>query len=175
MKINVVPTLRVATLWGLALLGFAGSAFAQTSSKEVPAETVTWTASTASKGVIKAGDRLKLTLEGSVAGGWHVYSLKQLPGGPTPLRVGIDANEIASVNGVASGSKPITIHDRAFNLDTQYYERSFTLTVPVRLAANASGRRHIPVNVRFQTCNGQICQPPKTVHLSVPVDIQANG
>jgi hypothetical protein len=28
------------------------------------------------------------------------------------------------------------------------------------------------VSVRFQTCNGRICQPPRTVHLSATVNLQ---
>ena len=39
----------------------------------------------------------------------------------------------------------------------------------------AAGPQQIPISVRFQTCNGHICQPPKTVKLSVPVTVRANG
>jgi hypothetical protein len=29
----------------------------------------------------------------------------------------------------------------------------------------------IPVSVRFQTCSDRECQPPRTVHLAVPIDV----
>jgi hypothetical protein len=64
------------------------------------------------------------------------------------------------------------VHDPAFNMDTPLYSNAFFATVPLKLAAHASaGKQSIPVTVRFQTCNGKICQPPKTIHLSAPITI----
>ena len=128
------------------------------------AETVTWAASV--KPEAKSGN-LTLTLHADVQKGWHVYALKQLPGGPTPLLVKVDPNDVASAGGEATGSTPTKIHDPDFNLDTEFYARAFSVSLPLRLAAHApKGQREIPVSVRFQTCNGQICQPPKLVHLA---------
>jgi hypothetical protein len=139
-------------------------------------ETVTWTVTTPSAKAVKPGSKLALTLHGAVQDGWHVYALKQLPEGPTPLRVTLDPSEVAAADGAPSGSAPTTIHDPAFDLDTQFYARAFTLTAPVRVGSHiAAGRQLIPVSVRYQTCNGRICQPPKTVHLSVPIDVRAAG
>jgi hypothetical protein len=79
----------------------------------------------------------------------------------------VDPNNVATAGGAAVASPPTKIHDPAFNLDTEFYARAFTVTLPLRLAARAArGQRQIPLSVRFQTCNGQICQPPKLVHLA---------
>lgn len=154
----------------LALLP-TGSALAQTDA--VQAETVSWTVASAQA---KQGGKFTITLHGAVAQGWHVYSLQQLPLGPNPLRVTIDSADIASADGAPSESKPTKTRDAAFGFETQYYDKAFTVTVPVRLAkALSSGAQAIPVSVRFQTCNGRICQPPKTVHLSAPVTVNAGG
>ena len=68
-------------------------------------------------------------------------------------------------------SAPTKFHDPAFDLETQFYTGQFTLTLPVRLKSQASASQQaIPVDVRFQTCNGRVCQPPKTVHLSAVVN-----
>ena len=154
-----------SVFWAFAslLLGFAGSgpAMAQDPAR---AETVAWSASVAPEA--KSGEAT-LNLRAKVQDGWHVYALKQLPGGPTPLLVKVDPNDIASAGGEAVGSKPTRIHDPDFNLDTEFYTRAFTVSLPLRLAAHGSkGQRQLPVSVRFQTCNGQICQPPKLVHLA---------
>jgi len=132
--------------------------------------TVSWSVQTAAA---KPGVPLKLILNGTVAQGWHVYALKQLAGGPTPLVVTLETNSAAVAAGAPAGSPAKTVHDPAFDLDTQFYADAFTLTVPVRLNAHLpAGSHQVPLSVRFQTCNGRICQPPHTVHLSATVDLQ---
>ena len=135
-------------------------------------DTVFWTA--AVNGPAKAGAAANVTLKAKVADGWHVYALNQVAGGPTPLRVSLETNAIATANGAAAGSPPLKRHDPSFDLDTELYSRAFDVTLPVRVATNApAGGQSIPVSVRFQTCNDRICQPPKTVHLAAPVTVRA--
>lgn len=152
------------------LLSSGGLALAQDAPRP---QTVTWSVA-APAGPAKAGGKLALVVQGDVLDGWHVYSLKQAPDGPTPLLVGLAANKVAKAGGAVTESKPDKLHDAAFGFDTQFFARSFTVTVPVRLNANLkAGPQAIPLNVRFQTCNGGTCQPPKTVHLSANIDVQA--
>ena len=151
-----------------AVLGFAllSASLAPAAGAQDPArsETVAWSASVAPEA--KAGNAT-LTLRAKVQDGWHVYALKQLPNGPTPLLVKVDPNDIATADGAPVGSPPTKTHDPDFNLDTEFYTRAFTVSLPLRLAGHAAqGQRQIPLSVRFQTCNGQICQPPKLVHLA---------
>lgn len=135
-------------------------------------ETVSWTVSAPTEDAIKPGSRLTLTLRGTIQDSWHLYSLKQAPDGPTPLLISLGANSVATAGGAVTGTAPTKRRDPAFGLNTQYYEHAFTLTVPVRLKPNLKpGQQAIPLNVRFQTCNGTVCQPPKTVRLSAPVNL----
>jgi hypothetical protein len=161
------------TIWlVLAGLPLPGAALAQT---PLP-ETVTWSVSAPSDAAVKPGSRVALTVHGTVLSGWHVYALKQNPLGPTPLRIALDANDAARADGAPTGSPPTKTHDAAFNLETRFYSDAFTLTVPVRLGSHLpAGQKSIPLRVQFQTCNGQICQPPKTVHLSAQINLQAGG
>jgi hypothetical protein len=161
------------TFLHLLALALSGTAVAQPAG--LP-ETVSWTVSVESGDAAKQGSKLALALHGTVVEGWHVYSLKQLPLGPNPIHVALDSNEIAVADGAPAESKPIKARDAAFGFETQYYDRAFTVTVPVRLSKGAvAGQHAIPVSVRFQTCNGQVCQPPKTVHLSAPVTVKTDG
>lgn len=157
-------SIYVATLCGA---GACGVSIAQ-----VTDPTVDWVASWKASTAVKPGGRGDLELSGVVQDGWHVYALTQLPGGPTALRVSIDENPIASLGGSPSGTPPESRHDPSFDLDTQFYTHSFAVLVPVALKPRVqAGRQLIPVSVRFQTCSARECQPPKTVHLSVPVDV----
>lgn len=158
-----MPSVRVVS--GLVLLLWSGAALAQ-EADPARAESVSWSAQASAK-----GDKATVTLNGTVQPGWHVYALKQAPEGPTPLLVTLDKTDTATASGAASGSPAIKFRDPAFGLDTQYYEKAFSVSLPVKLKPGAQA---VPVSVRFQTCNGRICQPPKTVHLSAPVN-QAGG
>ncbi|MGZ3280026.1 MAG: protein-disulfide reductase DsbD N-terminal domain-containing protein [Caulobacteraceae bacterium] len=172
-KAKLAEKLRALSMGaGLAALVLASAASAQPS---FGPDTVSWSASAPSQAV-KPGGRVKVTLRGVVQPGWHVYGLQQEPDGPNPLRVSLDASAIAASDGEPTGTAPIKQQDPSFNLETQYYERDFTVTAPVRIGAKTpAGPQQIPISVRFQTCNGHICQPPKTVRLSVPINIRANG
>lgn len=167
------PPWKLAALASGAGLSFLAVASATVAQPSLGADTVAWSAS-APVQAVKPGGRLKVTLHGAVKSGWHVYGLKQLPDGPTPLVVTLDPSSIATADGQPTASPPIKHQDPSFNLETQYYEQDFTVTAPVRIASRVSaGAQQIPLSVRFQTCNGGICQPPKTVRLSVPVTIRA--
>lgn len=164
----------VAAAIGSLSLGLAPQSASAQTTDPAAAETVCWTTSVQPDGPIKPESTLALTLHAQIRDGWHVYALKQLPGGPTPLRIAVDPNNVATASGKPAGSPATKIHDRSFDLDTQLYSHAFSATVPVRISSHpASGRQAIPVSVRFQTCNDRICQPPKTVHLSAFIDIPA--
>jgi hypothetical protein len=165
-----VPAIRA--FFALLFVAFPGFASAQ-SEDPARADTVSWSAQPAT--TAERSDRLNVIINGAVQPGWHVYALKQAPDGPTPLLVTLDANAVATADGVVAGSAATKLHDPAFGLDTQFYSSAFTLTVPVRLKPHLTDGPVIPLNVRYQTCNGRVCQPPRTVHLSVPVNPQAGG
>jgi hypothetical protein len=139
---------------------------------QAPPQVVEWKGAVASKAVMRAGTNIIIDLAADVQSGWHVYGLNQLAGGPTALRVTFDANEVAQIAGATSGTLPVKKHDAAFDLDTEIYDRSFALHVPVQINQHVtSSAKLIPVSVRFQACNDRVCLPPKTVHVPVQVEI----
>jgi len=152
------------------------SAYAQQAGKNVSdaSATVNWTVAPLSLGKSPREGRVTVVLHGAVKDGWHVYALKQPENGPTPLVVALEPNDFAKPAGGLQASPPVVTHDASFNLDLPYYAGAFTVSLPLRLRGKGQ-RFALPVSVRFQTCNGRICQPPKTVHLSVPVEIGAAG
>lgn len=142
---------------------------------QVAEPTVEWAASWDAETEVKPGTLGTLNLSGVVQDGWHVYALTQPPGGPTALRVSIEDNPVAGLAGSPSGTSPEHRHDPSFNLDTQFYTHSFAVHVPVALKPRVgAGRQLIPVSVRFQTCSARECQPPRTIHLSVPIDVRSD-
>ena len=150
-----------------AILGVSATAVAQT-----PADNVRWTIAVVSgRTAIKAGSDVTLDINGSIDDGWHVYGLKQLPGGPTSLRLILEANDTATAAGDPTESPPQTLHDSRFGLDTQFHTGTVTLHLPVHVTPAAAGNRTIPVGVRFQLCSEGECKPPRTVHLAAPIEV----
>jgi len=150
-----------------AIAGVSATAVAQ-----APPDNVHWTVAVASGAApVKAGSDVTVDVNGSIDDGWHVYGLKQLPGGPTSLRLTLEANDTATAAGDPSESPPQKIHDSRFGLDTQFHTGTVTLHLPVRVTAAAAGSRTIPVSVRFQLCSEGECKPPRTVHLSAPIEV----
>ncbi len=161
-----MPISKTAAAVAALVLGVAATASAQVG------ETVAWTAAPAL--TVKPGGRAVLSLRGVVKDGWHVYGLDQRPAGPTPLRVAVEASPVATAAGAVTASKPTRQHDPSFNLETQYYARDLTVSAPVRISAKAAaGPQQVPLTVRYQTCDGSFCQPPRTVRLNVPVNVKA--
>ena len=137
-----------------------------------PDEVVRWAASVTSVPGLARGGTAMLDLSGKIQEGWHVYALRQHAGGPTPLRITLDANPIASATGPASGTAPETVRDAHFGFDTQLYTGPFVVHLPVRVGQDlVAGRQLIPVSVRFQACSDRECLLPRTVHLSVSIDV----
>jgi DsbC/DsbD-like thiol-disulfide interchange protein len=163
-------------LLGLALNGLMLNDDALAQAPGGPPDVVSWTASVPANTTVKPGSRVKITLQGTVTDGWHVYGLDQPEAGPIPLLVTVDENGVAAADGAPTASTPTTFHDPSFNLDTQFYSKPFTVTAPVRIDPKAAaGVQQIPVSVRFQSCNGPTCRPPKTVHLTASINVRAGG
>lgn len=138
-----------------------------------PIQPVQWTGSIATKTPVEPGRKATIEVAADIQEGWHVYGLTQLSGGPTPLHVALDDNEAVQAAGAVSGTAPTRKHDSSFDLETQVYTRSFILHVPVQVKQHPeAGKQSVSVSVRFQACSDRICLPPRTVHVSVPIEIR---
>lgn len=163
---------------GAAFIGLAVHAVAASQTSAKPkgpfgADTVAWSVS-APTGDVNPGAKIKLVVKGTVVDGWHIYALEQGSRGPIPLSVDIDKNAVATADGAIIAAPPVKAHDKSFGFETQYYDKDFTVEIPVQIdAKSATGAQEIPVSVYFQSCNGKVCHPPKTVALSANVNVKA--
>lgn len=148
-----------------------GAAIAEGPGRPVDAgDTVVW--SSASTGGARSGHRAVLTIRGAIRDGWHIYGIKQSANGPTPLLVTVEPNDVARGDGRVAASAPTLAFDRAFGFVTPTHARDISLTVPVRVrAGQGPGHRQVPIGIRYQSCDGRVCLPPRTVHVAAPVEI----
>lgn len=132
---------------------------------------VSWSLNSAKK-TAKAGEKFNVQVAGSIQGGWYVYSITQGGGGPTPTRITVA--EPFTLAGGIKGPAPKRQMDATFGIEVEKYFGGANFTVPVSVPANASpGAQTLNVSVRFQTCNDEVCLPPRTVKLSAPIEIAA--
>jgi Disulphide bond corrector protein DsbC len=162
-----IPLALLVAPWLFGIAGAEGT--------DVP-DAVHWSASVNSATAIARGSAATIDLSGEVQQGWHVYALEQHSGGPTALRITLDTNTVVTAAGPTSGTAPEKVQDTHFGFETQLYTHPFIVHLPVRVDRElAAGKQLIPVSVRFQACSDRECLLPRTVHLSVPIDVSATG
>jgi thiol:disulfide interchange protein len=84
----------------------------------------------------------------------------------------VPAGQPFALAGIVGAPSPHTAFDQSFGIDTEFYSDHATFTVPVRAAADApAGRTKARLQAYFQTCNDQLCLPPKTVTMEVVLEI----
>lgn len=116
----------------------------------------------------KAGQIAMMTLQATIDEGWHLYGLKKADG-PTATTIVGDGAEIS---GPITEGKPFVKMDPNFGVVVEYFEKSAEFRVPLKLGAGGLTGK---LKVTFQSCNATICNPPKTLSLSVDGDDTANS
>ena len=137
-----------------------------------PADPVAWKLQDLSAAPIKAGARLNLKLLATVQQGWHLYSLKPMAEGPIPTRIWIAEGQPFSLAGAVQSPEPQVVQDATFGVEVEVFEGDLQFTLPVRVAIGTPvGAQKVVVSASYQSCNDQICLPPKTVKVELPVTI----
>lgn len=121
----------------------------------------------------KAGETIRATVTAKIAGGWHLYSMKELEGGPRPTQFKVPAESPFHLAGTIEAPRPLVFHDKNFDMDVEYYEESAEFVIPLEAAAGAkSGEASLSVTARFQACNDKLCLPPKNVRMDAVVSVK---
>jgi len=112
--------------------------------------------------------RVVLTVEVSIAPGFHVYG-QPAGDGFTPLSIEIDAIDGLEVGPVRWPS-PRRFTQPGFTDELWVHEGIVRGTVPLTFAAAPGGGDHaVGVTVRYQACDDASCVVPSSMHLRVPV------
>jgi thiol:disulfide interchange protein len=142
-----------------------------------PQNPIQWSASAGNSGVpIKPGQPLNATVTATIASGWHLYSMDQPQGGPTPTRVTLPEGQPFRLAGDVKEPAPTVKFDPNFNLQTRFFENSVTFIVPLKVASGTpAGVSEVKFDVRYQACNDRLCMPPRTAHLSAALAVGKAG
>lgn len=153
----------VKLLWLVLLL--SGSAQAQI------LKTVKW--SYAAKKV--SATEAVVYFKAEVADGWHIYSVKQKPGGPLKTSFKFSPSvEYMPVNGITE-PKPISKYEETFGIQVDYFENEVVFQQKVKILRKALDDKDanegimVKGKISFMTCDEKQCTPPLEVEFSVPI------
>jgi len=119
----------------------------------------------------KAGTKIAITVSGQIDPGWHLYALEEPEGGPIATVVGLTEGDPADLLSVDE-SKPIVIDDPLFHLRTGFFRGTADFTLHLRIDPSAKpGPNPLHALIRFQSCNDQVCLPPHTDTVEVPLNV----
>ena len=115
------------------------------------------------------GAQSLIRLQARIEPGWHIYSLTNPEGGPTPTTVRITPENAAVTNLKLYSQKPHVKYDANFQMNVEALEGEVTLLGVLEFASDASpGETEVPLLIRYQACTDRECLPKKvTVPLKV--------
>jgi DsbC/DsbD-like thiol-disulfide interchange protein len=105
-------------------------------------------------------------IKANLEDGWHMYSQKTKPGGPTKTVFTFAKSKDYTLVGTAVEPKPISKFEKVFNMNVLYFQDEVVFQQKVKLnkpTAVVKGK------VEFGVCDDKSCLPPTEVAFSVPV------
>ena len=104
----------------------------------------------------------ELQFAGTIQEHWHVYSLTMKgDDGPMPANIYVDKSQDYEVDGKATEGTPIKTHDKVFDMDVAYFEKSVVFKQKIKL--NANKEITVKGKYEYQSCTEEKCIfPPAT-------------
>ena len=134
---------------------------------------VAWEIQDVSAKAVKPGERFAVRLVARIEGGWHLYSLRQLPEGPIATRIWLAEGQPFELAGQIKAERPQLTQDPGFNMELESYEGEAVFTLTVRAAPTApAGPQKLLVAASYQACNDTLCLPPRTVMVEAPLEVK---
>jgi thiol:disulfide interchange protein len=130
----------------------------------------------------RPGEVAIVKVEARIDPGYHLYSLKKYPAdvdGPQSTDITLTGSPSLSLgSGIKASKKPVKKVDPNFdNLETEYWDKTVTLSVPVKVAKAAKVGDAIAASIEiyFMTCDDNSCMPPETKAFAFEVTVVADS
>lgn len=120
---------------------------------------------------VKAGERFAVTIEASIEGDWHLYSiLNAKDAGPFPTEFSAKGDNFVIVDEVKESKAEIEF-DPNFEAELGWHSKLANFEVPVAVKTHKSGKQNLDIQVYYQVCNDRVCLPPKTKSIVAAVNV----
>lgn len=119
----------------------------------------------------EAGEIFNITVEATIEGKWHLYSILNDPdAGPFPTSFSSGTSEMAIAGDPAESEADIQF-DPNFETELGWHSNSATFTIPVAFRPEISGSKRVLLEVLYQVCDDKSCLPPKTKQIEGEIEI----
>jgi thiol:disulfide interchange protein DsbD len=116
--------------------------------------------------VKKSAKEYIVTINATLPGEWHIYSISTPPDGPVPTSINFKKNPLVTLDGdVKENGKLKTDHDAIFGVDVKYYADKVEFTQDVKL--KSAVKTNLSGTIKYMVCNDKMCLPPKTIPFNV--------
>ncbi len=151
--------LTLSNFWvssALAILTTAAPAFAQKVLTVIPPEAVN----------LKAGQPGEAKLHLKLKSGYHVYSNKSADPFLIPLKLVWAPGAAESATVEFPEPEPFKSGDKMYSV----FSGEFDLTIKLKVAAR--GMSTLSGKLTYQACTDRMCDPPKTIEVHLPLNVQ---
>lgn len=121
---------------------------------------------------VSRGRTVRATVTMDIPGGYHVNSNRPLEKFLIPTTLKVDAPDGIRIGPIAYPRALVRKFKFSKNNVSVYEGRAvmrFNLTVP---PGTSTGSKEVKLNVRYQSCNDEVCFPPQTKELSLWLNVE---
>jgi DsbC/DsbD-like thiol-disulfide interchange protein len=105
------------------------------------------------KADVAPGETVKVAFDLEIPKGWHIYPAGKKPLFGLPTKFAFDNAEVA---GAIEEPAPKLVNEKGIG-DIDYHEGKITITVPVKLKADAKGAVTVTGKLSYQICDPNVC------------------
>ena len=111
---------------------------------------------------VKAGEVFEITIEASIEGKWHLYSVLNDPdAGPYPTQFSAKSSNFVLAGKVSESEAEIEF-DPNFEAELGWHTSFASFTIPVAVKSTLQGKQTLDIEVYYQVCDDRVCLPPKS-------------
>lgn len=122
---------------------------------------------------VRRGASAEATVRFTIAERFHVNANPATHSYLIPTQLSLRATEFEGLNFGAPVYPEGVMHKFAFDESPlRVYEGTTEIRLPVRAAPDAApGGRAVPIRLRVQPCDDEVCYPPRTIEATIPVTV----
>jgi hypothetical protein len=107
-----------------------------------------------------------VTIDATLPGAWHIYSINTPADGPVPTSISFKKNPLITLDGtVKENGKLKSEHDEIFGVDVKYYADKVDFVQNVKL--KSAVKTNVTGTIKYMVCNDKMCLPPKTIPFNI--------
>jgi DsbC/DsbD-like thiol-disulfide interchange protein len=143
-----------------------------TQSQPIP-DPIRWSLAQAAPRPVARGSMIEVKLNAEIRQGWHLYSIGQPSGGPIATEISLPGGQPFTFAKPIAAPKPHVVFDPGFNMRVELYTDTASFVLPIKVAATApAGSQTLTVEARYQSCNDDVCLPPRTAKTTLALQVR---